>query len=218
MQPHPPLDPRLIVAETQAWLDRAVIGLNLCPFAKAVRTRGQIRFHVCGATDAPSLLAELGTEMSLLASIDAAQLDTTLLIHPEAFGDFLDYNEFLGLAESALADAGFEGVFQIASFHPQYRFAGTRANDPANATNRSPYPMLHLLREASVERAVAAFPDPAAIVDKNIATLRSMGAKRWQALLRQCNHDALIATGPPSTTPEFFAATPNLPIGPIGIR
>lgn len=179
-----------IVAETRAWLERVVIGLNLCPFAKAVQVRGQIRFVVCDASDDAGLLAALHSELEQLARCDAALTDTTLLIHPKVLTDFDDYNQFLGDADTLLAAAGLEGTVQIASFHPDYRFAGTAQDDVENATNRSPYPMLHLLREASVARAVAAFPDTAAIYEANIRTLRALGPQQLRDLMAQCRRDA----------------------------
>ncbi|MBW8878091.1 MAG: DUF1415 domain-containing protein [Acidobacteria bacterium] len=171
-----------IIAITRQWLEKAVIGLNLCPFAKAVYIKDQIRYVVSEAESPEALLTELAVELQALVAADPAAIDTTLLIHPQALTDFLDYNDFLGVADAAVADLGLEGVLQIASFHPQYQFAGTATDDVENYTNRSPYPMLHLLREASVERAVAAFPDAAQIYEKNMATLRLLGHEGWSRL------------------------------------
>jgi len=171
-----------IVARTRQWLEKAVIGLNLCPFAKAVYVKDQIRYVVSRAETPAALLEDLTAELQALAAADPAAIDTTLLIHPQALTDFLDYNDFLGIAEAAVAEHGLEGVLQIASFHPRYQFAGTAADDVENYTNRSPYPMLHLLREASVERAVAAFPDAAQIYEKNMETLRRLGREGWARL------------------------------------
>lgn len=179
-----------VLAETRAWVDRAVIGLNLCPFAKAVQVRGQVRYVVSAATDAAALLDELHAEMEQLASSDAALIDTTLLIHPQVLHDFLDYNEFLGAADEMLAQLDLEGVLQLASFHPRFQFAGTSPDDVTNATNQSPYPMLHLLREASVDRAVAAFPDAGVIYEKNMRTMEALGAEGVAALKAQCRADA----------------------------
>lgn len=179
-----------MLAETRAWVERAVIGLNLCPFARAVQAKGQVRYVVSTAQDEASLLAALREEMHALVAADPAQTDTTLLIHPRVLGDFLDYNDFLDQADAALVEAGFEGVLQIASFHPDYRFAGTTADDVTNASNRSPYPTLHLLREASVERAVAAFPEAEAIYGRNVRTLEALGAAGWASLQAQCRRDA----------------------------
>jgi hypothetical protein len=178
----PPPTPEEIIAATKQWLEKAVIGLNLCPFAKAVYINNQIRYVVSDAGSPEALLADLLRELQSLAEADPAETETTLLIHPEVLADFLDYNDFLGVAEAAVADLDLEGVLQVASFHPQYQFAGTAPDDIENYTNRSPYPMLHLLREESVERAVAAFPDAAEIFEKNIATLRLLGHEGWRRL------------------------------------
>jgi hypothetical protein len=182
--------PQQAVAETQAWVERAVIGLNLCPFAKAVQAKNQVRYVVSEADDQETLLAELRAEMDRLATADPAEIDTTLLIHPRVLNDFLDFNDFLGAADDLLAELGYEGVLQVASFHPRFQFAGTDADDVTNATNRSPYPTLHLLREASIDRAVAAFPDPEAIFETNMRTLEALGAEGWAELLAQCQADA----------------------------
>lgn len=171
-----------VIAETRAWLEHAVIGLNLCPFAKAVHVKEQVRYVVSDATEPGTLLAHLVDEMQRLVDTDPSRVDTTLLIHPQVLGDFYDFNDFLGLAEEALADAGHEGVLQIASFHPAFQFAGTDADDVGNATNRAPYPTLHLLREASIDRAVAAFPDAEAIYEANIETMERLGPEGWAAL------------------------------------
>ncbi len=171
-----------IVAATRRWLETAVIGLNLCPFARAVHVREQIRYTVSAATTPEALLTDLIAELRTLVAAAPEEIETTLLIHPAVLTDFLDYNDFLGVAEAAVADLGLEGVIQIASFHPRYQFAGTAEDDVENYTNRSPYPLLHLLREASVERAVAAFPDAAEIFGKNIATMRALGIAGWRRL------------------------------------
>ncbi|MDQ5906549.1 MAG: uncharacterized protein QG590_1031 [Pseudomonadota bacterium] len=171
-----------IVAATQVWLERVVIGLNLCPFAKAVHVKKQIRYAVTAAQTADELLAELAQELQLLSATDAKTLDTTLLIHPQAMGDFLDFHFFLAEADALIRNQGFDGVFQIASLHPRYEFAGSDAEDIENYTNRAPYPMLHLLREASIDRAVAAFPDAADIFEKNIETLNRIGHEGWRRL------------------------------------
>jgi uncharacterized protein len=181
----PPADPAAsadIVAATQVWLERAVIGLNLCPFAKAVHVKKQIRYAVTAAQTADELLAELAQELQLLSATDPKTLDTTLLIHPQAMGDFLDFHFFLAEADALIRNQGFDGVFQIASLHPRYEFAGSDAEDIENYTNRAPYPMLHLLREASIDRAVAAFPDAADIFEKNIETLNRLGHEGWRRL------------------------------------
>ena len=170
------------IAETERWLQRAVIGLNLCPFAKAVHVRDQVRFVLSEAASPDELLEDLGAELLRLRDTPADEIDTTLLVHPGLLGDFLDYNDFLGEADALVAELGLEGVLQVASFHPDYQFAGTEPDDVANFTNRSPYPTLHLLREDSVSRAVEAFPDPDAIVDRNVETLRRLGRDGWRAL------------------------------------
>jgi uncharacterized protein len=171
-----------VVAATRFWLERAVIGLNLCPFAKAVHVKQQIRYAVTAASNAGELLAELRHELDLLTRVDPEVLETTLLIHPQAMTDFIEYHRFLKDADAAVANLGLEGVVQIASFHPGYEFAGSACDDIENYTNRSPYPMLHLLREASIDRAVAAFPDAADIYERNIATLRRLGHDGWRRL------------------------------------
>jgi hypothetical protein len=171
-----------IIALTQAWLEKAVIGLNLCPFAKAVYVKQQIRYVVSQATDTDALLTELKTELQFLQDSDPAEVDTTLLILPEVLSDFLDYNDFLDTADETIEDLELDGEIQIASFHPDYQFAGTNADDIENYTNRSPYPILHLLREASIERAVEAFPEAEEIYEKNMETLRKLGLQGWANL------------------------------------
>ena len=170
------------IAATQRWLERAVIGLNLCPFAKAVHVKGQIRYAVTAATTAEELLAELAHELALLGHADPAEIDTTLLVHPQAMTDFIDFHFFLKEADAAVRKLGQEGRIQIASFHPAYEFAGSDPDDIANCTNRSPHPTMHLLREASIDRAVAAFPDAAAIYERNIETMRRLGHDGWRRL------------------------------------
>jgi uncharacterized protein len=172
------------VADTRRWLERAVIGLNLCPFAKAVVARDQVRIVESDADTPDALLEALGVELALLRDAPADVIDTTLIVHPRVLQEFLDYNDFLDSADALVAELGLEGVLQVASFHPDYQFAGTAPDDIGNATNRSPWPTLHLLREDSVARAVAAFPDPDAIVERNIATLQALGAEGWSRLLR----------------------------------
>lgn len=173
------------IAATRRWLERAVIGLNLCPFAKAVHAKGQVRYVLSAANTVDQLLEQLGAELLLLRDTPVDQVDTTLLVHPDALQDFLDYNDFLDAADALVEELGLEGVLQVASFHPDYQFAGTEPGDIENLTNRSPHPTLHLLREDSVARAVAAYPDPDAIVDRNIETLRELGAEGWRKLFTQ---------------------------------
>lgn len=173
-----------VIALTRQWLERAVIGLNLCPFAKAVHVKQQIRYVVSTAQTPDELLAELAAELQRLDETDPAQIDTTLLIAPRMFEDFLDFHFFLGEADVVLKRSGLEGVIQIASFHPRFEFAGSAADDIANYSNRAPYPILHLLREASIDRAVTAFPDAADIYERNIETLERLGHAGWQALFK----------------------------------
>jgi uncharacterized protein len=167
---------------TRIWLERAVIGLNLCPFAKAVHVKQQIRWVVSQAASIEQLEADLTHELALLRDADPAQVDTTLLIHPQVLHDFFDYNNFLNVADALLKNLQLEGVIQIASFHPHYQFAGTAVDDVTNHTNRSPYPMLHLLREQSVARAVAATPDAADIYARNMHTMQQLGKQGWAQL------------------------------------
>lgn len=175
------------ISVTQHWLEHAVIGLNLCPFAKAVQVKQQIRWVESTARDAQGLLDDLVQELQFLAAADPEAVDTTLLIHPQALTDFLDYNEFLDIADAAVEKLGLDGVLQVASFHPDYQFEGTSPGDVENLSNRSPYPMLHLLREDSIARAVAAYPDAAAIYERNIDTLRQLGAHGWRQLMANAN-------------------------------
>ncbi|PLZ01455.1 DUF1415 domain-containing protein [Burkholderia sp. WAC0059] len=173
-----------IVRATRHWLERAVIGLNLCPFAKGVYVKNQIRYAVSDATDLPGVLTDLEAELRRLQQADAADLDTTLLILPRALADFPDFNDCLHFADRLLGQLGLEGTLQIASFHPRYQFAGTAPDDIENYTNRAPYPILHLLREASIERAVEAFPDAADIYERNQQTLRELGLDGWRDWMR----------------------------------
>jgi len=170
------------IAAMRTWLERAVIGLNLCPFAKAVYVKQQVRFLLCEARDVDALQQVLREELQLLHATDADEIDTTLIVHPHVLQDFLDYNDFLGVADDEIEALGLAGELQVASFHPDYRFAGSADDDVANYTNRAPYPTLHLLREASIDRAVAAFPDPDVIVERNIATLETLGVDGWRRL------------------------------------
>lgn len=175
-------DPSTVEQDTRAWLERAVIGLNLCPFAKAVHVRGQVHYAVSAATHEDALLVDLEAELKALVAMDSDVRDTTLLIAPDFLQDFLDFNDFLARADDVLAGLDLEGVIQIASFHPDYQFAGTAPDDITNFTNRAPYPTLHLLREASIDRAVEAFPDAEEIFGRNMQTLKTLGAEGWAAL------------------------------------
>ena len=171
-----------VIDRTRRWIANVVIGLNLCPFARRVFDAGAIRYVVSKATDDRALLADLKTELRTLVSTPIETVETTLLIHPHVFGDFLDYNDFLGDADARIADLGLEGVVQIASFHPSYRFAESRADGVENYTNRSPYPMLHLLREASVSAVAGDAEEMAKIPSRNVETLRRLGLERIREL------------------------------------
>jgi len=171
-----------VAERTRAWVEHAVVGLNLCPFAKAPMAKGQIRYVVSETTDPRVLLDELCAQMQALVEADPLSIETTLLIHPNVLVDFLDFNDFLDAADAALDELGYAGVLQIASFHPDYQFDGTEADDVGNASNRAPHPTLHLLREASVDRAVEAFPEAEAIFENNLRTLETLGADGWRAL------------------------------------
>ena len=174
--------PESVIAATRAWIERAVIGLNLCPFAKAVYVKERIRYVVTD-TDAPERLAELlAQELLALRDTPAEAVDTTLLIHPRALVDFLEFNAFLDTADAVVEQLELDGVLQVASFHPDYQFANTQADDITNCTNRSPYPTLHLLRESSIDAAVEAVPDAESIYLRNMETLRRLGADGWNAL------------------------------------
>ena len=171
-----------VLLQTRNWLEKAVIGLNLCPFAKAVYVKNQVRLVVSHARHADDLLEELDRELDLLVATPAGEIDTTLLIHATMFDDFLDFNDFLEVAEGVVDEHGLEGVVQLASFHPKFQFDGTDPDDISNYTNRAPFAMLHLLREDSVEKAVEAFADADAIFERNIASLEKLGIAGWRAL------------------------------------
>jgi hypothetical protein len=170
------------IAATKLWLERAVIGLNLCPFAKGVHVKNQIRYVVSAAQTPEDLLRDLLSEFEVLAESSPAEIDTTLLIHPHVLTDFLDYNDFLEVVDAALEDVDLDGDLQVASMHPQYQFADTEPDDITNYTNRSPYPTLHLLREDSIDEAVEAFPEAEQIFDKNIETMLKLGHEGWNTL------------------------------------
>jgi uncharacterized protein len=171
-----------IIGATRRWLERSVIGLGLCPFAESVYTSQRVRFRVSGQSSAAGLLQDLQSELLYLHSQDSSTCETTLLIHPFALNDFIEYNDFLDVCDAAIVDLDLEGELQVASFHPHYQFAGTQPSDIENCTNRSPYPMLHLLREESIERALAGVPDPDEIYRRNVRTLRTLGHEGWEDL------------------------------------
>ena len=175
-------NPAHIIRRTQDWLEKAVIGLNLCPFAKAVHRNQQIRYVVSAATEREALAEMLAHELMHLQEIDPARTDTTLIIHPHVLTDFFEYNAFLPVADKVANRLRLTGTIQIASFHPDYEFADCASDAIENYTNRSPYPMLHLLRETSIDRAVAAFPQTETIYERNITTLRDLGINGWNAL------------------------------------
>lgn len=170
------------LSATTRWLERAVIGLNLCPFARAPHVQGKLRLRVSHARDTDALLDDLCGELQSLNALTPAECETGLLIHPFVLDDFLDYNDFLDVVDAAVQTLGLEGEWQVASFHPRYQFADSTADAIENFSNRSPFPMLHLLREASVERAAEAMSDPDEIYRRNMDTLRRLGSAGWQAL------------------------------------
>jgi uncharacterized protein len=175
-------DEAVVIAATRRWIERAVIGLDLCPFARSVFETGGIRYVVSDARDRDALVAVLDVELRRLQATPLSECETVLLIHPHVLEDFLDYNDFLDVADATLEALELVDDIQIASFHPRYQFADTSPDDVENCTNRSPYPLLHLLRQASVDRAVAVFPDTATIYEANVATLRRLGADGWREL------------------------------------
>ena len=174
-----------IVAATRAWLQNVVIGLQLCPFAAAPHLNDRVRYRVSLQRSGVGLLEELIDELQALQDADPLACETTLLIHPHALTDFLDYNDFLDECDAAVKALGLDGELQVAGFHPLYQFAGSGVHDIENCTNRSPYPMLHLLRESSVERAVANYPDIDEIGPRNMETLRRLGHEGWRRLCTQ---------------------------------
>ena len=191
-----PVSSSVVIEDTVHWLERAVIGLNLCPFARGVHVKGQIHYAASHAQTPHELMQDLIVELTDLLAHDAATRDTTLLITTACLADFLDFNDFLAQAEQALQALELDGILQIASFHPDFQFAGTTADDITNCTNRSPYPTLHLLREDSIDRAVRAFPEAATIFEHNMQTLERLGPTGWAAL------GLGRSTGPPDDEPH----------------
>ncbi|RMH92826.1 DUF1415 domain-containing protein [Lysobacter pythonis] len=177
------VDKAEVEADIRRWVERAVIGLNLCPFAKSVYARHQVRIVISDADNLDDLGAELGEELLRLRDAPPERIDTTLLVLPRVLRDFLDYNDYLDEADALLGALGLDGVLQVASFHPDYRFAGSLPDDPGNNTNRAPWPVLHLLREESIDRAVAAYPAPDAIIARNLAAMDELGNAGYRALL-----------------------------------
>lgn len=182
----------VVIAATRRWIERAVLGLNLCPFARTPYAQQRVRYRVSAARDAEALAADLGEEAQRLLAADPETIETTLLIHPHVLGDFLDYNDFLDVADAVLAELDLDGELQIASFHPRYQFGDAEPEAIENCTNRSPYPILHLLRASSVEAAVESIADPDAIYRRNIDTLRRLGPAGWNAL---CDQTRDVSTG-----------------------
>ena len=171
-----------IIALTRSWVELVVIGLNLCPFAKPVHVKNQINYSLSHARDEDELTNDLRHSLEILLTTSPDMMDTSLLIHPWVLSDFIDYNNFLDIADAILDELDLTGIVQIASFHPDYQFAGTHSDDVTNCTNRSPFPMLHLLREESMDKATAALPDASVIVDRNLETMTSLGYEGWNDL------------------------------------
>lgn len=171
-----------VIAVTRQWVEKAVIGLNLCPFSHAPYRKGRVRLQVSQAQDVESLLQAVAEELQFLSQISEDEVETALLIHPHVLNDFLDFNDFLDLADALLEEMDLVGEWQIASFHPDYQFADSPPDDMANYTNRSPYPTLHFLRGSSIDRAVESMADTDSIYRRNIERLRGLGMTGWQAL------------------------------------
>ena len=171
-----------VISDSQQWLERAVIGLNLCPFAKSVHVKSLIRYAISDAKSESELLADLQSELIFLNSVSPTITDTTLLIAPMCLHDFLEFNQFILKANKSLTKLDLDGVFQIATLHPQYQFAGTDVDDITNYTNRAPYPTLHLLRESSIDRALQAIPNAESIFEVNMNTMRRIGLEGWRDL------------------------------------
>lgn len=183
-------DSATVTDHTRQWLEKAVIGLNLCPFAKAPHVKNLVRISVSQARHLDGFLEDLDRELQLLGDTPADELETTLLVHPTLFPDFDTFNQMLDIADAAVVDNGLEGIVQIAPFHPDFQFEGTNSDDIGNYTNRSPYPTLHLIREDSIAKAAQAFPDASAIFERNIALLEKMGHEGWDKLdIPRCPFD-----------------------------
>ncbi|WP_448982505.1 DUF1415 domain-containing protein [Neisseria sicca] len=183
-------DSTTVTDHTRQWLEKAVIGLNLCPFAKAPHVKNLVRISVSQARHLDGFLEDLDRELQLLGDTPADELETTLLVHPTLFPDFDTFNQMLDIADAAVVDNGLEGIVQIAPFHPDFQFEGTDSDDIGNYTNRSPYPTLHLIREDSIAKAAQAFPDASAIFERNITLLEKMGHEGWDKLdIPRCPFD-----------------------------
>ncbi len=175
-----------VIAQTRCWVERAVVALNLCPFAKKPVEAEQVRYVVSEARDEESLLADLQQELEHLRATDPKLIETTVLIHPYVLSDFFDYNDFLAVVDAFLEQGGYEGEFQVASLHPEYQFAGTEPGDAENYTNRSPYPVLHLLRADLLEQAILSYARPDKIPERNIRTMEKLGADSMRQMLADC--------------------------------
>ena len=183
-------DSATVTDHTRQWLEKAVIGLNLCPFAKAPHVKNLVRISISQARHLDDFLEDLDRELQLLGDTPADELETTLLVHPTLFPNFDTFNQMLDIADAAVVDNGLEGIVQIAPFHPDFQFEGTDSDDIGNYTNRSPYPTLHLIREDSIAKAAQAFPDASAIFERNIALLEKMGHEGWDKLdIPRCPFD-----------------------------
>lgn len=178
--------PETIIARTRCWIERTVIEFNLCPFARKPYEGEQVRYVVSDATTPETLLIDLQTELDLLRQTDPKLIETTVLIHPWVLQDFLDYNDFLDVVDALLEQGGYEEEFQVASLHPQYQFAGTTENDAENYTNRSPYPVLHLLRVEGVARVISSYPRPESIPERNIEQMEKVGSEHMRTILDEC--------------------------------
>ena len=168
---------------TKNWLEKLVIGLNLCPFAKLPFNQNRIRY-VVESGDKEALMQTFLSELALLTEKTDKEVETTLIIHPNVLTDFYDYLDFVAEADEQIDDSGLRGTIQVASFHPDYQFAGTNPEDVENYTNRSPFPMLHLIREDSIEKALEHYPDPEMIPERNIETMKRLGLEGVQQILK----------------------------------
>ncbi|NDI87513.1 DUF1415 domain-containing protein [Undibacterium crateris] len=177
-----PLTQESMIAQTINWMEKAVIGLNLCPFAKAVHVKQQIRYVVSEAKSEQDLVEDLRRELEVLAEANPEKIETTLLICPDVLRDFMDFNDFLDVADALLEELDLAGILQIANFHPDYQFADSEMGDIENYTNRSPYPTLHLLREDSIDKAVEAFPEAEEIYERNMEAMRKLGHEGWHEM------------------------------------
>lgn len=181
----PVLSKEGVVEITQQWVERVVVGLNLCPFARPVVQEQSIRYAVCDASDWNTMRQFVLEEMLLIWEAEPSDITTSLLMFSQGLQDFLEYLEFLELADSLIEDAGLSGIFQVASFHPEYQFDGTSSEDRSNYTNRAPFPTLHLLREDDISRAVESSVDTTAIPERNIQRLLSMSEEEWNNFFGQ---------------------------------